>query len=290
MEPFDFGFLAERPDWWSGNKVKRLGKSLAAGSPLPENSEVIMNWYHNLATRTARAAQAFAHQFFDLDQTPTYLKSSFRLKSTATIADKVNRTGVQLSSMWDFAGARLTANVLHDDLRGLSKQLRVHLEAQGFKTNEKDYIDVPQRGYRALHVLITGSAGNVELQLRTLLQSEWANTFEKLADKTGRKIRYDDSFQPTDPTLAYVADQLYSISENIHAMECNQSVIAENSRSILRTLAPLHGMPISPEAHLHRAKVLSGLSEIEARLSEQAEATLELRRSLRILKNSLQAI
>ena len=138
--------------------------------------------------------------------------------------------------------------------------------------------------------MITGSAGNVELQLRTLLQSEWANTFEKLADKTGRKIRYDDSFQPTDPTLAYVADQLYSISENIHAMECNQSVIAENSRSILRTLAPLHGMPISPEAHLHRAKVLSGLSEIEARLSEQAEATLELRRSLRILKNSLQAI
>lgn len=290
MEPFDFGFLAEQPEWWSGNTVKRLGKSLAAGSPLPENSEMIMNWYHNLAIQTARAAEEFARGLFELDQSPTYLNSSFRLKSTATIADKINRTNVQLSTMWDFAGARLTANVLHDDLRRLSKQLREHLEAHGFKTDEKDYIDDPQRGYRALHVLITGSAGNVELQLRTLLQSEWANTFEKLADITGRKIRYDESFQPTDPNLAKIAENLYLISENIHTLESEQSRTARNYRTALRNLAPPHGVPISPEVHKLRAEALSALYEIEVVAGKQAAATLDMLGSLRNVKNSLQAI
>lgn len=290
MEPFDFGFLAEQPEWWSGNTVKRLGKSLAAGSPLPENSEMIMNWYHNLAIQTARAAEEFARGLFELDQSPTYLNSSFRLKSTATIADKINRTNVQLSTMWDFAGARLTANVLHDDLRRLSKQLREHLEAHGFKTDEKDYIDDPQRGYRALHVLITGSAGNVELQLRTLLQSEWANTFEKLADITGRKIRYDESFQPTDPNLAKIAENLYSISKDIHTLESNQSLTARQYRIALRDLAPPHGIPISPEVHKLRAKALSALYKTEVAAGKQAAATLDMLGSLRNLKNSLQAI
>lgn len=290
MEPFDFGFLAEQPEWWSGNTVKRLGKSLAAGSPLPENSEMIMNWYHNLAIQTARAAEEFARGLFELDQSPTYLNSSFRLKSTATIADKINRTNVQLSTMWDFAGARLTANVLHDDLRRLSKQLREHLEAHGFKTDEKDYIDDPQRGYRALHVLITGSAGNVELQLRTLLQSEWANTFEKLADITGRKIRYDESFQPTDPNLAKIAENLYSISKDIHTLESNQSLTARQYRIALRDLAPPHGIPISPEVHKLRAKALSALYKTEVAAGKQAAATLDMLGSLRNLKKSLQAI
>ena len=290
MEPIDFGFLGEQPEWWSRNKVKRLGKSLAAGSPLPENSEQIMNWYHNLAIQTARAAEEFARGLFELDQSPTYLNSSFRLKSTSTIADKINRTNIQLSTMWDFAGARLTANVLHDDLRRLSSQLQEHLEAHGFKTDEKDYIDDPQRGYRALHVLITGSAGNVELQLRTLLQSEWANTFEKLADITGRKIRYDESFQPTDPNLATIAENLYLISENIHALERNQSLTARNYRIILRNLAPPHGVPISPEVHKLRAEAFSYLRKGEVVAGEQAAVTLELLGSLRNVKNSLQAI
>lgn len=58
------------------------------------------------------------------------------------------------------------------------------LVAEGNRVTERDYITRAQPGgYRALHLVVDSAAGIVELQLRTLLQSEWANTFEKLAVK-----------------------------------------------------------------------------------------------------------
>ena len=101
----------------------------------------------------------------------------------------------------------------HDDLRYLAYELRRQLVSEGHRVNERDYIARAQPGgYRALHLVIYSTAGIVELQLRTLLQSEWANTFEKLADKTGRRIRYESNYRPKDDELAKVADALGSIA------------------------------------------------------------------------------
>lgn len=133
---------------------------------------------------------------------------------------------------------------------------RSHLDALGIRTEERDYIDNPQSGYRAIHVLITGAAGNVELQLRTLFQSEWANAYELLADKTGRKIRYEPDFRPDDPTLSKIQDTLLATSDNIHRMEIQQAMVVANSEITLHNLAPSLGVPISPELHLLRADAL----------------------------------
>lgn len=286
----DFAFLLEKPEWWSGNKVKNLGKTLKRGVPLPEDAEHIMGWYFHLAKETSSAVEIFARELFEVKARPTYLKSGFRLKTASTIVDKINRTGVQLSAMWDFAGARLTANVLHDDLRSLSRELRSHLDSLGIGTDERDYTDNPQSGYRAIHVLITGAAGNVELQLRTLFQSEWANAYELLADKTGRKVRYESDFRPDDPTLYKIKDDLLFISENIHRMELQQARIIENSEITLRNLALSLGVPISPEFHLLRADALKNLRAAEIGASRQATASLELLQSLRNLKASIQTL
>lgn len=50
----------------------------------------------------------------------------------------------------------------------------------------------PSYGYRAVHVIAYVHQAPVEIQLRTKLQHEWANLFEKLADRVGRGIKYGE--------------------------------------------------------------------------------------------------
>lgn len=48
----------------------------------------------------------------------------------------------------------------------------------------------PSHGYRAVHIIVFPGSVPVEIQVRTRLQHEWADMFEKLADRVGRGIRY----------------------------------------------------------------------------------------------------
>lgn len=50
----------------------------------------------------------------------------------------------------------------------------------------------PSYGYRAVHLIVFPASVPVEIQVRTRLQHEWANLFEKLADRIGRGIRYGE--------------------------------------------------------------------------------------------------
>ncbi len=50
----------------------------------------------------------------------------------------------------------------------------------------------PSHGYRAVHIIVYINGAPVEIQLRTKLQHEWADLFEKLADRVGRGIRYGE--------------------------------------------------------------------------------------------------
>jgi ppGpp synthetase/RelA/SpoT-type nucleotidyltranferase len=48
-------------------------------------------------------------------------------------------------------------------------------------------------GYRAVHVIAFPEGVPIEIQVRTLWQHEWAELFEKLADRVGRGIRYGEA-------------------------------------------------------------------------------------------------
>jgi len=50
----------------------------------------------------------------------------------------------------------------------------------------------PSHGYRAVHVIVFVRSLPVEIQIRTQLQHEWADLFEKLADHIGRRVRYGE--------------------------------------------------------------------------------------------------
>jgi hypothetical protein len=52
---------------------------------------------------------------------------------------------------------------------------------------------IPVHGYRAVHLIVLPTGRPVEIQVRTLWQQEWAELFEKLADRVGRGIRYGEA-------------------------------------------------------------------------------------------------
>lgn len=291
-----FEFLKEKRPW-SKREINELGEYFAGLADItPEAAEMIF-WHDELARRTAAASEEFARELFGREGSHPDIVSSYRVKSQSTIGDKIRRSQadpsakVQLGRMWDFAGARITANVLHDDLRYLAYELRRMLVAEGNRVTERDYITRAQPGgYRALHLVVDSAAGIVELQLRTLLQSEWANTFEKLADKTGRRIRYESNYRPKDDELAKVADALASIARDINDMERLRAAGNRQGVASMRNLVAVPpGLPLDPELHELRSRAFDALSQSEAAAGEHASRILSLIDSLRVLSQSLSA-
>lgn len=292
MGQFDF-LLEERP--WTKKDINSLGDYFAGTGEKPGNAAEILLWYDELARQTASACEAFAREFFDEGWWRPEITSAFRVKSQTSISEKIRRTEkdpsakVRLDRMWDFAGARITANVLHSDLRFLSSEFQRVFEEAGLRVSMRDYLSRPQLGgYRALHLVIHAAAGNVELQIRTLLQSEWANTFEKVADKTGRRLRYERDYRPSNQELADIADELEEIAARIYRMEQRtESTIRRNVASLRLLAEGPRGIPLNPEVHFLRVKALKELADSEIATSNQASSILALIAALRGLEQTI---
>lgn len=114
-----------------------------------------------------------------------------RLKTIGTTVDKLRRErSFRLKSVQDLAGARI---VLGGDLRAQDRAVDVFLArcaAAGQEATTVDRRSDPRAGYRAVHVVVKVDGIPVEVQFRTQLQDMWAQTFERLADRCGRQIRY----------------------------------------------------------------------------------------------------
>ena len=109
-----------------------------------------------------------------------------RTKTFSTIAQKLVRGDASLQTMRDIAGVRIKAEV------SLGQQDRIVAVLQE-RLSEGRVIDRrrdPRSGYRALHLAIKYEGIPVEIQVRTSLQHVWAETYERVADRVGRDIRY----------------------------------------------------------------------------------------------------
>lgn len=294
MANFDF-LEAKRP--WSKKEINELGEYFAGLTDMPSEAAEMIYWHDDLARRTAAACDEFTRELFGREGLQPDIVSAYRVKSQSTIGDKIRRSQtdpgakVQLGRMWDFAGARITANVLHDDLRYLAYELRRKLVTEGHRVNERDYIARAQPGgYRALHLVIYSTAGIVELQLRTLLQSEWANTFEKLADRTGRRIRYERNYRPDTEEFAKVADDLVTIAQDINDIERLRAAGNRHGLASMRALMAIPpGLPLNPGMHESRSRAFDALSRSETAAGESASDILSLIESLRALSQRLSA-
>jgi len=107
-----------------------------------------------------------------------------RLKTTTTLREKLIRTpSIQLPTMHDLIGIRVVGDF---DLSSQDKL--VASIALGFGDSVRKIIDRrqdPRSGYRAVHVILNVDGSFTEVQVRTNLQSKWADLYERLADEWG---------------------------------------------------------------------------------------------------------
>jgi ppGpp synthetase/RelA/SpoT-type nucleotidyltranferase len=185
---------------WTVGKLKRLGNALRDGaepsSGLPDYDEVML--FYN------EAAVLVEEEIDRQDWGPILgelrPRVTSRAKSIDTLREKLQRIKTyQLPNIQDIAGVRFEADMSLDQQDQVAKLIAALLNPFG----EIDDIRVaPHSGYRAIHVLLrlptwdgdlrASLQVRVEVQIRTQLQSAWANMYEAVADVLGRGIRYDE--------------------------------------------------------------------------------------------------
>jgi ppGpp synthetase/RelA/SpoT-type nucleotidyltranferase len=119
-----------------------------------------------------------------------------RTKSTDTLRDKLLRTpAIQLPSIDDVVGIRAVGEFTLDEQDSAAAALRKEFPGE---IRIRDRRIDPSSGYRALHVIARVDGTRVEIQIRSRLQAEWADLFERLADRWGRQIRYGEGPDPDE--------------------------------------------------------------------------------------------
>jgi len=168
------------------SQIERLGVRLVQSDPpatddLAALHELLLAYGDALAEAVATVQSA-------LNLTP-----SSRLKTTGTILEKLERYGGSwLKSIQDLAGMRIVGKFDRRGQDALVAQL-VELFANGARPPKVvDRRERPSQWYRAVHVIVLVRSRPVEIQVRTALQHEWADLFEKIADKIGRNVRYGE--------------------------------------------------------------------------------------------------
>ena len=118
-------------------------------------------------------------------------KVTRRVKSVVSLKEKLRRMPkTPLERIQDVAGARLDCDVTLTQQRIAKGLYDLFAECGANRVDIKDLRDGSHSGYRAIHLHLRFPAGFAEVQVRTALQSRWANICETAADIFGRQIRY----------------------------------------------------------------------------------------------------
>lgn len=188
---------------FSKNQARRLGERLKTADCLSAEDLTLLQ---SLLETYDEALEVAAKQIRDsLD-----VRVSSRIKNTGTIIEKLRRLGAPLNTIQDLAGMRI---VVDEGGRRAQDSLVARLsklfEEPARPVKKVDRRADPRSGYRAVHLVVHVNNVPVEIQIRTKLQQEWAELFEKLADRLGRGIRYgeqasfgsrDNYLIPADPS------------------------------------------------------------------------------------------
>lgn len=284
----DAKFLREKRPF-SNSQIDKLGEFYAGKRrAAPECQEEIITWYEWLKDETSKMVSLAVSSVNVDGRGPFEVVQSARVKTRSSIADKINK-GSRLSTMQDFAGVRFDLGATHSRILDIAQVIESIVKQVNAEVTIKNYLSNPQRGYRAVHVWVTSkTTGRVEIQLRTQLQAEWANTFERLADLTGRRIRYEDDYRPTHPILQSVWENLLEISDKFYSIETDLEKGYESAQGSLQSIAATsRAIPVEPRVHRNRAEFYMHMANYELELANTAENNNEALKRLRQLQDSL---
>jgi len=134
-----------------------------------------------------------------------------RPKTIDTLRQKLRRDrSTPLSSVQDIAGVRFEAEMTLDEQDAVANAIAGYF-VHDLEACTRDLRADPHSGYRAVHLWLR-LPGRVEVQIRTHLQGQWANTYEAVADVLGRGIRYNEL--PEDSQGQRLVEALHKLSKD----------------------------------------------------------------------------
>lgn len=176
-----------------------------------------------------------------------------RLKQPKSVIAKLRRHQTKLSTIEDIGGCRIVVETMLDArhiVHALSDALNV--------VRRRDYWEQPRDGYRAFHLVAQISERHrVEIQVRTVLQNEWANLSEDLFHRVDPEIKYGGG----PPALRSALDHL-----------SQQGAELDEFRATLADLVS--------ESPALRRQILAAESVIDPRGTDAASHLAEARRCL----------
>jgi ppGpp synthetase/RelA/SpoT-type nucleotidyltranferase len=250
---------------FSRSKIERLGERLIAG-PEPADEDIadlhrLLEAYDEvLATTLIRVRSA-------IDVAPTS-----RVKNTGTILEKLHRQGGSwLKSMHDLAGMRIVSATNRHEQDTLTQRVVALFAAESRQPRVIDRRETPSHGYHAVHVIVFPEDMAVEIQVRTRWQHEWADMFEKLADRIGRDIRYGAPPEhwlagPERSALEGRSRELYELEYELRAGIVSQALTVADLISAVERLEIL--APDAEDRETNRRSV----AEILIQLRESIES------------------
>lgn len=207
----------------SRSALVRIGKALAAGSETEaqlDQLDVLLGRCDEVkAEAVDRLIVALAGVHL---ASGGALSVRGRTKTLVTLREKLVRMGGhQLPVIRDLAGLRIVGDMTLDEQ---DEVLVTAAAALGVDQDDIKVIDrraEPVQGYRALHGEVVIEGVRVEIQVRTVLQHEWAELYERAGDRFGRSIRYAETDHP--PKVAAQVQEMISghqlLSDNIAVLE-----------------------------------------------------------------------
>ena len=189
----------------SGNRIHKMGSALREDGVVatPDDWETYLLHQTEIVGELVKQLGDFADsnsavllggQTMEENIVPgsgTYMVSG-RPKTKISLKEKLrHRQETPLERIQDVAGARLDCDVTLTQQQRIAKGLYdLFTECGANRVDIKDLRDGSHSGYRAIHLHLRFPAGFAEVQVRTALQSRWANICETAADIFGRQIRY----------------------------------------------------------------------------------------------------
>lgn len=246
----------------SKSQIDKLGDRLRKGTPRDGDEEllfaVLQSRRQVLSTVVERLRMI---QLAD----GTSLEPSSRVKTIGTLVEKLQRVGIGLSSVDDLAGARVVVG----ESRGTQDLVRDRILElfPGAKVNDRRV--VPSSGYRAVHVVVSIDEARVEIQVRTTLQHQWAETYERLGDLFGREIRYNQTSSDSEPVVAF----MQRLSETIHSHELSELEHLDSEERLAQFKQLLEKQDIT-------AELVVALTELEASHHELRDVHQKIRGTL----------
>jgi len=214
----------------SNAQIDRLGERLIARDRPAESDLQLL---HRLLASSGEVLDAAVERV----RSELSLSPSFRLKNTGSILEKLRRQGSSgLRNMQDLAGMRIIGDWTLSEQDAIAAALVEQFSDETRRPKIVDRREHPSFGYRAVHVVVFPDQFPIEIQLRTRWQHEWADMFEKLADRLGRGIRYGGPPTPiagAPGAAEAIVETAGRTSDLIHGIEL-ESAAGESTESVER--------------------------------------------------------